>query len=155
MNIKPREHLNIFCQIYILFVDAPYTNLLVSLMDRHKLPVASSQSRHRFPSSSLSPVVVDYGVGRNDESLLVGQDPAPLLFCPAGRLEVGRVTLSQFLLVVVLEPARKEIAHGQVNYEDVGRRPQSFEPTIKTETNINFQYLYKYSMTEQNKDLKC
>ena len=62
-------------------------------MDRHKSPAAPSQTHRSFPSGRVSRVVVGLGVGRIDESLLVGQIPAPILFCPAGSHEVDNFFL--------------------------------------------------------------
>ena len=89
-----REPPNVFCYMYALLVGSPYTNLLVSRpMDRHKSPVVPSQTRHCFSSGRVSRVVVGPGVGRIDESLLVGQVPASILFRPSGNHEVGNFFL--------------------------------------------------------------
>ena len=94
-------------------------------MDRHKLPVASSQSRYRFPSGHVSRVFVGLGVGRIDESLLV----AGKIRLPSYSVhpEVMKwITLSHFVLVVIIIIAQVKVYIRACEYFRFGaHRPTS------------------------------
>ena len=94
-------------------------------MDRHKLPVASSQSRYRFPSGHVSRVFVGLGVGRIDKSLLV----AGKIRLPSYSVhpEVMKwITLSHFVLVVIIIIAQVKVYIRACEYFRFGaHRPTS------------------------------
>ena len=111
---KPGEHPNIFCQIYTLFVDAPYTNLLVSLLSA----TADRWIATSYPLLHRSHVTVFrvavFLVSSWVLVLVAMTSPywsgkIQLHSCSVQPNVMKWVTLSQFLLVVVLIIAQVKI----------------------------------------------